>query len=138
MSNKLIIYYSMQNCGDGSAYPVLFDTEELAKWHQDHLREGWGESCVGNIVVEGDNLRCQELQTKEGYYIELLLEEGDNIDEFVAKFFPDGLPKFTVKILESHYYGIYVEGHLVYKSYAYPEKKANNKGVKKLTKIVNH
>lgn len=138
MSDKLTIHYSIENCGDGFAYPVFFDTKELAKWHQTHLYESWGEPCTGEIIVEGNNLRCQKLQTKEGYYIELLLEKGDNPDEFITEFFPNGLPEFTVNIVDTHHYGIYVEGHLVHKNYAYPEKKANIKGVKKLIKIVNH
>lgn len=141
MSDKLTIHYSVENCGDGSAYPVLFETNELAEWHQDHLGESWGEPCTGEIVVEGDNLRCPSLQTKESYYLKLLLEGYDNADElnaFKYDFFPDGLPKFTVDILDTHHYGIYIDGRFVYKRFAYPEKKANNKGVKKLTKIVDN
>lgn len=138
MNNQLTIYYSVENCGDGSAYPRLFDTEKLAKWHQIHLDEGWGEPCTGEIVIEGNNLRCSELQTKEGHYLNLLLEEGDYIDSFVSEFFPDGLPKFTVKIIDPHYYGIFIEGRLVYRSYAYPEKNANDEGIKKVLEIVNH
>jgi len=134
MADKLTIYYSVENCGDGSAYPMLFDTKELSEWHQDHQVDGWGESCTGSIVVEGDHLHCSELQTKEGYYLQLLLEEEDGLEEFKSAFFPDGLPKFTVEIIELNYYGIFVEGHLVYKSFAYPEKKANAKGVATLVK----
>lgn len=137
MNNQLTIHYSVENCGDGSAYPRLFDTEKLADWHQDHLDEGWGESCTGQIIVKGDNLRCSELQTKEGYYLDLLLEEGGNLDLFVSEFFPDGLPKFTIKIIDPNYYGIFVKGHLVYRSFAYPEKNANNKGMERLDKIIN-
>jgi hypothetical protein len=136
MSDKLTIYYSVENGGDGSAYPKLFDTEELAEWHQNHLDEGWGESCTGEIVVEGDNLRCSKLQTKEGYYLHLLLEYNgsEEAEEFKAEFFPDGLPEFSVKIVETNYYGIFVEDRLVHKSFAYPEKKANAAGMKKLIK----
>lgn len=137
MKNQLTIYYSVENCGDGSAYPVFFDTKKLAEWHQTHLREGWGECCTGEIVVEGDNLCCPRMKTKEEHYLDLLVEEGDDLDLFVSEFFPNGLPKFTVEIIEPKYYGIFLEGVLVYRSFAYPEKEANNKGVKKLTKIVN-
>lgn len=136
MANKLTIYYSVDNCGDGSAYPILFDTKELAEWHQDHLYEGWGESCTGSIVVEGDHLCCPELETKEGYYLQLLLDEEDGLDEFKSTFFPDGLPKFTVRIIKFNYYGIFVEGRLVYESFAHPEKKANAEGVETLTKLL--
>ncbi len=140
MSNKLTIYYSVENCGDGSAYPRWFDTEELSEWHQEHQSEGWGEPCTGNIVVEGDNLYFSEFQTKEGYYLHLLLEgyddefQNEELNEFKLAFFPDGLPEFSVKIIEPLYYGVFVEDRLVHKQFAYPEKKANAKGVKKLTK----
>ena len=132
--SKLIIYYSVDNCGDGSAYPRLFTTEKLAEWHQNHLDEGWGESCTGEIVVEGDNLSCPELQSKEGYYLELLLEgyDEDEDKEFKADFFPDGLPEFSVRIIEPKHYGVFVGDRLVHREFAYPEKKANNEGVQKL------
>ncbi len=138
MADKLTIYYSVENCGDGSAYPMLFDTEELADWHQNHLDEGWGESCTGSIVVEGNNLSCSELQTKEGYYLDLLLDDSysdpNEQGKFLSTFFPDGLPEFSVRIIEPNYYGIFVENRLVHKSFAYPEKKANVKGVEALMK----
>lgn len=147
MNEKLVLYYSVENGGDGSAYPVFFDTKELAEWHQDHLYEGWGESCTGSIIVNGNNLSCPELQTAKGYYLELLLNSIDDelidkneLNKFALKFFPNGLPKFTVKIFSEHlppYYGIFHEDRLVHKHYAYPEKTANDEGVKKLTKIIN-
>ncbi|KKN98999.1 hypothetical protein LCGC14_0142440 [marine sediment metagenome] len=136
---KLIIYYSIEDCGDGSAYPRLFDTEELAEWNQNNLDQGWGEPCTGEIVVEGKNMSCSELQTKEGFYLELLLEGYENQEEvqkFKDAFFPEGLPKFTVDIIDSLHYGIFVEGRIVHKSFAYPEKKTNNKGIKRLEKIL--
>ena len=106
MIGKLTIYYSIDNCGDGPAYPRLYDTKELAEWHQEHLDEGWGEPCTGEIVVEGDNLSCPELQSKE--------------------------------IVDPHYYGVFVEGRLAHKQYAYPENHANDEGVQKLTETLNH
>ncbi len=42
---KLIIYYSIQNGGDGSAYPIFLDSRKLAEWDQDPMcadGEGWG------------------------------------------------------------------------------------------------
>ncbi len=116
MSDKLIIYYSVENGGDGSAYPKWFDTEKLAQWHQDHLYECWGESCTGSISVEGNNLSCSELTTKEGHYLTLLLEnyseDESELNEFCSEFFPNGLPKFAVEIVDDSYYGIFVEGRL--------------------------
>jgi len=51
---KTTIYYSVENCGDGTAYPRFFESDELADWHQEHLSEGWGESCTGSIDIESD------------------------------------------------------------------------------------
>ena len=51
---KKRIYYSIQNGGDGSAYPRWMESEELARWDQDHMDEGWGESCDGYIEVQSD------------------------------------------------------------------------------------
>jgi len=135
---KLTLYYSVEDGGDGSAYPRWFETEELAEWHQNHLDDGWGEPCTGDITVEGNNLICTELRSKEGYYLELLLggyedeNQSKEREEFKAEFFPDGPPEFTVKISRTNYYGVYVEGKLAYEQFAYPEKKANEKGAKKL------
>lgn len=134
---KLTLHYSVQNGGDGSAYPKFVESEELAQWDQDHMDEGWGESCIGSITVGGDNLTCTDrVETKEGYYLDLVLdrEEEEQAEEFRAKFFPDGLPEFTVRIIETNYYGVFVGDQLVYKHYAYPETRANDKGVAKLEK----
>ena len=49
------IWYSVQNCGDGSAYPKLMESKELAELDQDTMDEGWGGSCTGCIVVESDS-----------------------------------------------------------------------------------
>ena len=137
---KLTLYYSVRNGGDGSAYPKFVESEELAEWDQAHMEEGWGEPCTGSITVEGDNLTCStDVETKEGYYLNLYFnlvlegyEDNEEAEEFKAEFFPDGLPEFTAKIIELHHYGVFVGKRLVYRSYAYPEKKANNKGLKKL------
>jgi len=48
------IWYSVQNCGDGSAYPMLCSSKELAKLDQEYMDEGWGEDCVGCITIESD------------------------------------------------------------------------------------
>lgn len=49
------IWYSVQNGGDGSAYPELMESEELAELDQDWMDEGWGEPCVGCIVVDSES-----------------------------------------------------------------------------------
>ena len=55
------IWYSVQNCGDGSAYPMLCSSKELAELDQKYMdegwndmSEGWSESCVGCITIESD------------------------------------------------------------------------------------
>jgi hypothetical protein len=63
---KVVVWYSIQNGGDGSAYPAWFLTEEKAEYDQDQ-EEGWGESCIGSVetfvgsdiynkALENDNL----------------------------------------------------------------------------------
>ena len=49
------IWYSVENCGDGSAYPKFCESEELAEIHQEYLDEGWGEPCVGFVMVESES-----------------------------------------------------------------------------------
>ena len=46
------IWYSVVNCGDGSAFPQLMESQELAEWHQAHMTERWGEDCSGYIEVQ--------------------------------------------------------------------------------------
>jgi len=48
------IWYSVQNCGGGSAYPMLCSSKELAELDQKYMDEGWGEPCVGCITIESD------------------------------------------------------------------------------------
>ena len=48
------IWYSVENGGDGSAYPRFMESEALAELDQKHMTEGWGESCVGSIRIEPD------------------------------------------------------------------------------------
>jgi hypothetical protein len=52
---KLKIWYSIQNGGDGSAYPRWMESEELAEWDQRNMDEGWGEPCTGYIEVQADS-----------------------------------------------------------------------------------
>jgi len=64
----LTLYYSVQNGGDGSAYPAFFDSMELAELDQDTMDEGWGESCTGSIELESDSpitVTYPTIQTKE-------------------------------------------------------------------------
>ena len=52
---KKEIFYSIQNGGDGSAYPMFMESMELAELDQEHIIEGWGEPCTGSITMESDS-----------------------------------------------------------------------------------
>lgn len=100
---KLIIYYSVSNGGDGSAYPYWMESKELAKWDQDHMSEGWGESCTGSITITGENITVEnEVITKEKYLFNYIKDEilygykrDNNSKEFFKAFFKD-IPIFKV------------------------------------------
>jgi len=34
---KFVIHYSVQNGGDGSAYPQFMESSKLAEWDQNHM-----------------------------------------------------------------------------------------------------
>jgi len=70
------IFYSIRNGGDGSAFPVFFDSKELAIFDQDNLDEGWGESCDGELTIQGDNLIIEDAKDKYWYLIELIDQFG--------------------------------------------------------------
>ncbi len=46
---KIVVWYSIENCGDGSASLSWFLTEGEAEKDQDDAYEGWGESCTGSV-----------------------------------------------------------------------------------------
>ncbi len=97
-------YYSVQNGGDGSAYPKFMESSELAEWDQDHMSEGWGESCTGYLEVEsfGNVAPTAEVITALGYLIDECdyetWREGKMEDhaKFLQQFFPNGAPEFDV------------------------------------------
>jgi len=45
------IWMSMQNCGDGSAYPKFMESEALCELDQRSMDEGWGEDCIDSITI---------------------------------------------------------------------------------------
>ena len=74
----IVIYYSVVNGGDGSAYPAFYLTDEMAEAYQENMTEGWGESCTGLVeTYEGSNVH-EEAKTNE---IELKrqLDAGEDI-----------------------------------------------------------
>ena len=138
---KIELHYSIENGGDGSAYPRWYASSKLADWHQDHLCEGWGEPCTGSIEVEGDNLICKELETEEGYFTRLLLDDYNESKTeakvFAKEFFPDGLPKLEVDIWDEHYYCIFHKGQIVYKKFKYDKGDTDREGVKALQERID-
>ena len=49
------VWYSIQNGGDGSAYPVFCESEQLAHIIENYQYEGWGEDCVGCLQIESES-----------------------------------------------------------------------------------
>ena len=112
---KLTIYYSIQNGGDGSAYPIFMDTRKLAEWDQNHLDEGWGEDCWGELDIMYDyQITIEKVLTTISYYLYKELDDwwdAEDRAEFESEFFPDGLPKFKARILGGcdRYYYVFVD-----------------------------
>jgi len=60
------IWYSIENCGDGSAHPRFMESEALCNIDQEYMDEGWGEHCVGCLIVESDSpITVKDLITVE-------------------------------------------------------------------------
>ncbi len=64
---KIVIWYSVSNGGDGSAYPRWFLTEEDSELDQKRMYEGWGECCNGSIetFVDSDVHRDAIINSEE-------------------------------------------------------------------------
>ena len=80
------IFYSIQNGGDGSAYPHWFESKELAELDQEYLDEGWGESCTGSITIEHDGpiKIVDEIATVDGVIAEV---EEELAEEYHSAFY---------------------------------------------------
>ncbi len=63
---KIKIWFSIQNGGDGSAYPDWFLTEEEAENDQENMDEGWGEPCTGMVeTYVGSNIHKKALENSK-------------------------------------------------------------------------
>jgi len=63
---KVVVWYSIQNCGDGSAAPYWFLTEEEADKDQEDMDEGWGESCIGSVeTFVGSDIHREAVENRE-------------------------------------------------------------------------
>jgi hypothetical protein len=62
--NKIKVYYSPHNGGDGSVYLKWFLTAEAAEYDQDNLDEGWGEDCSGFVeTFEGSDVHLKAIES---------------------------------------------------------------------------
>ncbi len=111
------IYYSIQDHGDGSASPLFVDNRKLAEWDQDHMDEGWGESCWGELdIISESAITVKQLYSTIGYYLWKELDGSwwgeKNKKEFEAEFLLGGVPRFQVLILhgDDGYYHVFVDG----------------------------
>ena len=63
---KIQLWYSVQNGGDGSAYPAWFLTEDDAEIDQAEMYEGWGEPCIGMVeTFIGSNIHQSALKNEK-------------------------------------------------------------------------
>ena len=114
---KLTIYYSVQNNGDAE----FMSSRILAEWDQDHMDEGWGESCWGELdLISESPIMVEKVHSTIGYYLWKELDEywsDEHKAEFEDEFFPTGVPKFEAKIIEgcTKYYYVFVDGVQHYK-----------------------
>ena len=89
MKHKLELYYSIQNGGDGSAYPEFFESAELAEWDQENplYDEGWAEDCSGTLRLESDSPIVASFLIKTAQEIaeDLRADQADYYCESTAK-----------------------------------------------------
>lgn len=63
---KIVVWYSIQNGGDGSAYPDWFLTESESERDQEDMDEGWGEPCTGSVeTFIGSDIHLSALESRK-------------------------------------------------------------------------
>lgn len=117
-----VIYYSIQNGGDGSAYPIYFETQELANWDQDNMDEGWAETCSGKLLILGDNVTVEESMNKDAYLLYLMDRQDTLLKTYIQKFYPNGVPEFNVRFIGGYEYAVYIENRYITKLFRSLEK----------------
>lgn len=123
MKHSLTLYQTIRSGGDGSANATLMESQELADWDQDHLDEGWGESCTESISLESDSpiIVLDEIVSKESYLWDMIEndEKDKTIKEFITEFFPNGVPECNIVVSDSkdeyQYNNIYIGQELKHK-----------------------
>ncbi len=76
----IVIWFSIQNGGDGSAYPQWFLTEKTVEQDQENMDDGWGEPCCGSIETYiGSDTHEKAVQNEAEYAIEAIVKKySDN------------------------------------------------------------
>lgn len=108
---KVIVWFSIQNGGDGSAYPKWFLTEEDSEIDQDGMEEGWGEPCNGSAetFVGSDIHRAATENSMKKEYIKTMndiLEQKEKYDWVIENIF---VKFFT----EDHEYFERIRGYMI-------------------------
>jgi len=123
----------------------------LSLWKAQNLQsgtrttwEGWGESCVMDKLQESDSpMTCLKVTTALGFYLEKEESSWENDgdkEEFLADFFPDGIPQMSVTIADKNHYFIWANGKIHRKDFAYipgKEAEATEEGRIALEKLLN-
>jgi len=61
------VWYSIQNGGDGSAYPKWFLTQRDTEQDQSQMNEGWGETCNGSVqTFVGSDIYVEAINANNG------------------------------------------------------------------------
>ena len=101
---ELELFYSIRGGGDGSASVAFMESKELAQWDQDHMDEGWGESCNGSIKLKSETPITSEedIETKEQFLVDLVHQNSDYLKDFIQVFYPDGIDNYFCVSQEQH------------------------------------
>ncbi len=89
MKHQLMLWYSVSNGQDGSAYPIIVESQELAELIQMYEELEWGESCTGNLRFESDS-PITFTQDMCGRGILTVEEKIDEVKEELEWFEKDG------------------------------------------------
>lgn len=106
---KTTLSYSIQNGGDGSAYPRFMESMELCEFDQEYMYEGWGESCTGEITITSGSPinHDQAVVSVEEYLLELWEDvvkyegESTKFSKFFQQFYINKIrpvPVFRAKV----------------------------------------
>lgn len=94
------LWYSLQNYGDGSAYPKLMESEALCELDQAFLVEGWGEPCHGYFAIASEgpiSVMEEEIAT---VYSEIAEVEEELAQDYMQEYKQTGQFPEWIKRLE--------------------------------------